>query len=380
MHIAIIYDCMFPWTIGGAERWYRNVAESLAQNGHSVDYLTLRQWDRGDDPVIAGVRVIAVGPRLSLYRDGKRRIIPPLLFGIGVAWHLLRKGRSYHSLHMASFPFFSLLAAGLLRPFFRYSISVDWHEVWSRQYWTSYLGNLGVAGWWVQKLCARVPHAAFSFSRLHLARLRVIGREGTLLPGEYAGGTFHAMPAADPPTLLYAGRLIREKRIDLLVDAFAIAYRARPNLRLRIVGQGPEEVELARQIAVIGLGKALELAGFVSEEQLKRWMSEAIAVVQPSKREGYGMVVVEAAAHGVPAIVVEGEDNAAVELVEAGCNGIVSAANPEALAAAIEAIAEDPQKWRDAAAAWFRANRQRLSLANSLDIVSASVADKNFRS
>ncbi len=47
MRICLIYDCLFPYTVGGAERWYRDLAERLAAAGHEVTYLTLRQWDAG---------------------------------------------------------------------------------------------------------------------------------------------------------------------------------------------------------------------------------------------------------------------------------------------------------------------------------------------
>ena len=116
LRICIVYDCLFPYTLGGAERWCRNLAERLAAEGHSVTYLTLRQWDVGERGEIPGVEVVAVGPRLSLYGpDGARRILPPLIFGLGVFWHLLRRGRAYDVLHTASFPYFSLLAAALLQ-------------------------------------------------------------------------------------------------------------------------------------------------------------------------------------------------------------------------------------------------------------------------
>ena len=162
MRVAVVYDCLFPWTIGGAERWYRNLAERLAAAGHEVTYLTLRQWDASDAPDLPGVKVVAVGPRMDLYAAGKRRIWPPLRFGLGLFGHLLRHGRHYDRLHLASFPFFSLLAAGALRPLFGYRIAVDWHEVWTDDYWRAYLGRLGWLGFAVQRLCARVPQKALS--------------------------------------------------------------------------------------------------------------------------------------------------------------------------------------------------------------------------
>ena len=47
MRICLIYDCLYPHTVGGAERWYRGLAERLVGEGHEVTYVTLRQWPRG---------------------------------------------------------------------------------------------------------------------------------------------------------------------------------------------------------------------------------------------------------------------------------------------------------------------------------------------
>src|SRR3981081_3575251 len=144
MRICLIYDCLFPYTIGGGERWYRELGERLAADGHDVTYPTLPQGDRGERPSAgAGVRVVPVGPRLKLYVGGRRRIVPPLVFGLGVLWHLLRHRRSYDVVHTCSFPFFSLLAAAALRPLGRYVLVVDWFEVWTLQYWREYLGRVG---------------------------------------------------------------------------------------------------------------------------------------------------------------------------------------------------------------------------------------------
>jgi glycosyltransferase involved in cell wall biosynthesis len=165
MRICLVYDCLFPHTVGGAERWYRNLAEALAADGHDVTYLTLRQWEPGTTPDLGGaqgttpdlggaqgttpdlggrVRVVTAGPRMALYTEsGRRRIAPPLVFGAGVLWHLLRRGRRYDVVHTCSFPYFPLLAAALVRPLRRYGLVVDWFEVWSRGYWRDYLGGIG---------------------------------------------------------------------------------------------------------------------------------------------------------------------------------------------------------------------------------------------
>jgi glycosyltransferase involved in cell wall biosynthesis len=114
----------------------------------------------------------------------------------------------------------------------------------------------------------------------------------------------------------------------------------------------------------------IEAPGFVDAATVEDAMSRALCLLLPSRREGYGMVVIEAATRGTPSIVVAGPDNAAVELVEEGVNGTVAPdASPEALAAAIDRIVAGGDALRASTAAWFDANARRLSLASSLERV-----------
>ena len=377
MRICIVYDCLFPHTVGGAERWYRNLAERLALEGHTVTYLTLRQWERGSDPGLADVDVRAVGPRLALYVGGRRRILPPVVFGAGVLLHLLRHGRRYDVVHAASFPYFSLLAAAFTRPLGRYRLVVDWFEVWTRAYWEEYLGRAGGRiGWLVQRLCARVPQTAFCFSRRHAERLRKEGLRGevTPLPGMYAGPLEARPPAGErEPVVAFAGRHIPEKRVPALVRAMAVVAEQAPELRCDVYGDGPERGEVERLVEALGLGATVRVLGFVEAEQIERALDRALCMVLPSRREGYGMVVVEAAARGTPSVVVDEPDNAAVELVEDGVNGILAASvEPADLAAAILGVRAAGAALRDSTAEWFARNARRLSLDASLDVVTAS--------
>jgi len=104
-------------------------------------------------------------------------------------------------------------------------------------------------------------------------------------------------------------------------------------------------------------------------------LAKALCMVLPSRREGYGLVVVEAASHGTPSVVVAGEDNAAVELIEDGINGTIAAsAGPHDLADAIVRVATGGSALRASTAAWFEANARRLSLENSLQTVITTYA------
>jgi glycosyltransferase involved in cell wall biosynthesis len=378
MRICVIYDCLFPFTVGGAERWYRNLAERLAADGHEVTYLTLRQWDRGDPPALDGpVQVVAVGPRMALYTDGgRRRILPPLVFGLGVLWHLLRHGQRYDVVHTCAFPYFSLLAAAVLKPFRRYGLVVDWFEVWSRSYWHDYLGGLqGWIGALVQRACAAVPQRAFCFSKLHAARLRSEGLRGqvTVLRGLYAGSLEPTSVRAADPLVLFAGRLIPEKRVTLGVAAVALAAQRIEGLRGVFYGDGPERGELHEAIGAHGAESVIAAPGFAEAELVEADMRRALCMLLPSRREGYGMVVVEASAHATPSIVVVGEDNAATELVQDGINGVlVQSAEPEAIAAAIVSVHEAGLALRESTTRWFAEHAEELSLESSLEQVLAS--------
>jgi glycosyltransferase involved in cell wall biosynthesis len=372
VRICLVYDCLFPNTVGGAERWYRNLAEALASAGHDVTYLTLRQWEPGEEPDIAGVDVIDVGPRMALYMQGRRRIGPPLRFGAGVLWHLGRHGRRYDVVHTASFPYFSLLAAAAMRRRGRYELVSDWHEVWSADYWREYLGRAGWIGIAVQRACARLRQRAFCFSRLHAARLKEEGLRGevTVLEGEYAGSLVGEEPLAPERLVVFAGRMIPEKRAPAVVDAAVLAARQLPGLRAILFGAGPDHAEVLARIAAAGAQGSISAPGFVSSEEVHRALRSALCMIAPSSREGYGMIVVEAAASAVPSIVVRGPDNAAVELLADGINGVIAeSAQPQALAEAIVRIDTAGQALRVSTHEWFARNAERLSLRHSLEVV-----------
>jgi glycosyltransferase involved in cell wall biosynthesis len=374
MRICLVYDCLFPHTVGGAERWYRSLAERLAADGHEVTYLTLRQWERGEDPGVRGVDVRVVGPRMELYDGpGHRRVLPPLVFGAGVLWHLLRHGRRYDVVHTCSFPYFALLAAALVAPIRRYGVVVDWFEVWSRGYWREYLGTVGgTVGWLVQRLCARVPQRAFCFSQLYARRLRDEGLRGkvSLLGGIYEKPRASRPLQAAEPLVLFAGRHIPEKQTTAIPEAIARARVVLPSLRAVILGDGPDRGKVTRLVAEMGLDEAVEVPGFVDTAVIEDLMSRALCLLLPSRREGYGLVIVEASSVGTPSIVVAGPDNASVELMSDGENGyVVASSAPDVLAEAIVRAYEAGYRLRESTAAWFEQNADWWSLEHSLKVV-----------
>lgn len=374
MRICLAFDCLYPYTVGGGERWYRSLAEGLSRRGHTVTYLTRLQWDPAEGAEVPGVEVIAVAPAMDLYVEGRRSIAVQLRFAFGVFRHLLVHGGRYDVVQTPALHA-SLLAVLATRPLRRFKVVVDWFEVWTREYWIEYLGGLaGRFGWWAERLMAGSRDVALCFSRIHADRLKQLGHRGPIvqveglseLPAE------DVEPSAAEPLIVFAGRHIPEKEAPAVVRAVALAREQIPELRGTIFGDGPDRPEVLRLVESLGLGGAVSAPGFAAATDVRETLRRALCQLFPSRREGYGLVVVEAASVGTPTIVVRSPDNAAVELVADGENGVIAeSTEPQELAAAIVRVHAAGGALRRSTAEWFNRNRARLSLESTLDQLEA---------
>ena len=377
MRVCLVYDHIYPATVGGGERWMHDLGTALAAAGHEVTYITMRHWDDAP-PVVEGVEIVGLVPAGTVYADGRRSLGPPARFGLAVARYLLRNGHRFDVVHTAAFPFFPMLAAGLARRRASYRLVADWYEVWTRRYWRRYAGPfVGTAGWLVQRRCVRLRHRAFCISQLTDRRLLAEGFRGehTILPGLYAGLVDPTPNMSVEPVVVYAGRHVAEKRVPLLVEAFAVARRALPSLRLVLYGDGPGRQRAEEEAARHRLGGAVEFRGRRPQEEVEDAFARAACVASASEREGYGLIVVEAAARGTPSIVVAGAENASTELVANGVNGAVAPeATAESIGHAIVEVVRAGPALRESTLRWFADNAGRLRLERSLELVIMSYA------
>jgi glycosyltransferase involved in cell wall biosynthesis len=158
-----------------------------------------------------------------------------------------------------------------------------------------------------------------------------------------------------------------------LVPALALARERIPELRAELYGDGPDRDEVLALLERHGLNGDVAVPGFVEAERVEEAIGRALCFVLPSRREGYGLVVVEAAAAGTPTVVVAHPDNAAVELVADGENGVVVPSDdPKALAAAIVQVYQAGEGLRQSTREWYGHNAARLSIESSIDKVVAA--------
>lgn len=372
--VALVYDCLFPWTVGGAERWYRALAGHLVEEGHGVAYLTRRQWD--EPPDLPGIQVEAVSGSDQLYdRSGTRRIGPTLRYGVGVLRHLLAHRQAYDIVQVSSFPFWSVLAARLALVGTGVPLVVDWHELWGWRFWRSYAGNVsGTLGFFVQRLCIGCSSYPIVSSSLNASRfVDAGGRTPTVLFGYFPTPLDASEPAAaeQHPYALVVGRHIADKGIDL-VPAVARALRdLQPPMQMVVTGDGPLRHRIEEEVRAAGLGATVRFTGFVDESTLEHLMGAATCLVVLSRREGYGLVALEAMRRGTPAVVAAFPENLAVGHVVAGVNGVVATPTPACVAASIQQVADAGPTLRRSTMRWFEAAAVGATMERSLEQVVA---------
>jgi glycosyltransferase involved in cell wall biosynthesis len=176
------------------------------------------------------------------------------------------------------------------------------------------------------------------------------------------------------PTFLVLSRLVPKKQPELVVEAFRQA-RAETECQLLIVGSGPCEAEIRRQVSDSGIPD-VHLAGFLDQAQIPEAYAASDVFIQFSREhETWGLVVNEAMNFGLP-VIASDKVGAATDLVEEGRTGFVADHRDlEGLVRGMRALARDPAR-RDSMG---EAARERVSGWNhdvaAREVVRAALGD-----
>jgi glycosyltransferase involved in cell wall biosynthesis len=392
--LLVLYETVYPDFIGGLELRNYELAAALGRRGHEV---TLAGFCGGLTTSAPGLRIVSLGELGGLYNSsGKRSTRQALRFARAVARLDLAP---YDLIETANMPYVHLLPLAARCAAARKPLLVTWYEHWGA-YWHGYVGHLRAPAYRaVELLTAQLGTAVAATSDLTRGRLararRLLGRRRAaveLLPGGItvsrvradaagAGETPHAglagpKPGAAPdawprhgPPLIYAGRLLEHKRLDLLLRALALlaqedGARASPTAAgetplLTVFGEGPDRPRLERLAAELGIAARVRFRGHVqSSEEVWQELGQALVAVQPSAREGFGLFPLEAMAAGLPVVYCTSPESAVGELVRDGVEGVAAAPEPGALAGALSRLLQDgAERERLARHAMARAER-----------------------
>lgn len=335
MKIAYVYDAVYPWVTGGIEKRVWELASRLADN-HEVHWYGLHYWDGPPVYERDGVTLYGVASPLELYTEGRRSITEALYFSAALVRPLRRQ--RYDVIHCQEFPYFPCYPCKLYSTVRSSSLFMTWHEIWG-DYWYEYLGRKGVFGKAVERTVAHLPDYHLAVSRRTKRDLEALGASDvTVVPNGITQSTIEGIdPSAETFDVLFVGRLIKEKNVDMLLRAVSRLTASEHDIRCAILGRGPEYEPLLHLVDELSLSENVEfLEPRETHEEVLRLMKGADVFAFPSRREGFGMTVLEALACGTPVVTINHPQNAARELVTDGKTGVVCDPTPSALADGIQ--------------------------------------------
>ncbi|MEW6155097.1 MAG: glycosyltransferase family 4 protein [Actinomycetota bacterium] len=349
----VVCTGLFPPDIGGPATHAADLTAELRARGHGVTVLTLGRGDEGAEPGV--VR--------------HRRSTPWPVRAVAGIWWLVRHRRSYDLVYATGQHLVAVPGARLAgRPVVLKIVGdVAWERGRERGLVDCSFEDFQAlrmlparlrAVRWSRNWCARRASAVVTpgHALARWAQTWAPGQDVTVVPN----GVAHPHPHPHPPqtcagivgetptipaqvsrgggpALVFAGRLVPHKRVDVLLEAVAEVDGA----RLTVIGDGPQRRALEDRAAALGLGDRVSFAGEVGHDQVLEALAAAHALVLPSSYEGLSHVTIESLVVGTPVVVAGAPGH--LEVVVDGHNGlVVEPMTASALAAALVRLRDEP--------------------------------------
>jgi glycosyltransferase involved in cell wall biosynthesis len=326
MKICIVSDVFYPYLMGGAERRYWEIAKRLAEE-HEVHVYTMRWCDYPKEEEVSEIKIHRLNAPRGFYTEKRRSIGDALRFSL-VLMPVALKKHGFDVIDANQFPFLHLLPVKILSKRDGTPLIVTWHEVWG-DYWYAYMEKrfYGAVGRAVEWLSAKLPDKIIAVS--HKTRNALISKLG-VSPGKIGVarngidfGYIDAVKAEKVENkIVYAGRLLPHKNLDILIKCMPQVLKEFPDATLNIVGEGPSKKELLKLARDLNLQDRVEFLGEVEYGEVITQMKSASLFVLPSTREGFGISIVEAMACRTPVIGMNATDSGVSEVIN-GENGIL---------------------------------------------------------
>jgi glycosyltransferase involved in cell wall biosynthesis len=310
---------------GGSERYIERIAQGLVTRGYQVTILSRRFPGAPRRETVDGVRFVRRGNRYTVYLMA-----------------LLTLLVSRHDVVVDvqnGLPFWSRLVT-------RRPVVLLVHHLHQQQ-WCSWFGPLlGRVGWWLESRVAPLVYRRCRYvtvsehTRRELAGLGVAAERIAVVPNG-----FDPVPPVtagpDPQPLLVAiSRLVPHKRLEHAVEAVARLRDRHPGLHLSVIGRGPSLDALRELAADRGIADRVRLHGWVDEPDKHEILARSWVHLCPSLKEGWGISVMEAAAHGV-ATVAYRSAGGVCESVRHGATGLLAGDSLDEFVAHVDQLLSD---------------------------------------
>ncbi|MFA5737144.1 MAG: glycosyltransferase family 4 protein [Candidatus Paceibacterota bacterium] len=381
MKIAIIYDMLYPFNVGGAEIRNYQMAKQLSLR-HEVHLFGVKMWIGPDVIKREGIIYHGVCRYSKMYNfDGARTIWEPIKFALKLFFPLLRE--KFDIIDTSSFVYFHCFVCKAVSILNKTPLILTWHQYWS-DYWYDYIGGLqAFVGKLIEKTVKNLTQNHIAVSLTTRKDLINAGVPPKNIFVVYNGVNLNIVKktpiSQEKFDVLFVGRLIHQKNIGLLIKTADLIRKDFPNLKVGIIGNGPNYEQLKKMSVKLGLEKNIIFLGFLSNlKDVYAYMKAAKIFVLPSLLEGFGIVVIEANANGLPVIVVKNKWNAAVELVTNGKNGFIVDNNIDDLAKKISYLLKNDNirfSMKNEAQK-FAANFDWQNLAEKLEIIYTNIKNE----
>ncbi|WNG82336.1 glycosyltransferase family 4 protein [Mycobacterium sp. ITM-2016-00316] len=283
---------------GGSEAYLQRIGAQLAASGVAVTLRTARYPGAPRRDSLDGVTVSRAGGPYSVYVWAGLAMVAARV-GLGP----LRRARPDVVIDTQNgIPFLARLAYG------RRSVLLVHHC--HREQWPVAGRRTGRFGWFVESRLSPAMHRRNQYVTVSLPSARELTDLG-VAPGQIAvvrNGVDEAPQASltarrsATPRVAVLSRLVPHKQIEDALDAVAVLRRRIPDLHLDIVGGGWWEQRLVDHAAALGIADAVTFHGHIDDEVKHHVVQQSWVHLMPSRKEGWGLAVIEAAQHGVPTI------------------------------------------------------------------------------
>lgn len=354
MKIALIYDMIYPFNVGGGEIRNYQFARELVRRGHEVHLFGAKLW-RGEDVIEKdGLVMHGVYKSRHLYKKSKRSYTEPIVFSMKLLRPLLRE--EFDIIDCTAFPYFPAFTCKLYSLLKKKPLVLTWHEVWD-DYWKYYIGWKGIIGRYIERILSRLTKNHIVVSERTKKRLKTINEniDIRIVPNALELDKINKVkPSKEEFDVMYCGRLLPHKNVDVLIRAVAVLKKDFSKIKCLVLGRGPEKEKLLALTAKLSLKKNIVFKDFVEEhEEVYSFMKSSKVFVLPSILEGFGIVVIEAMACGLPVITTSYKWNAAEDIIIENDSGYVLELSPDLIADNIRILLEDKTLRKD-----FRKNNK----------------------
>jgi glycosyltransferase involved in cell wall biosynthesis len=303
---------------GGSEAYLQRIGAQLAESGVRVTLRTARYPGARRREVVDGVRVNRAGGAYSVYIWAGLAMVLARV-GLGP----LRKARPDVVIDTQNgIPFLARLAYGR-------RVAVLVHHC-HREQWPVAGSRIGRFGWFVESRLSPRLHRRNQYVTVSLPSARdltglgvnpehiAVVRNGL----DEAPAHTLSLPRSAAPRVAVLSRLVPHKQIEDALDAIAKLRPRMPDLHLDILGGGWWEQRLVEHAAALGISDAVTFHGHVDDDIKHHVLQQCWVHVLPSRKEGWGLAVVEAGQHCVPTIGYRGSGGLTDSIVD-GVTGLL---------------------------------------------------------